>query len=102
MKYYFSKHDTMCYTKEYHIAEMIENNIPEMEVWEAKREHGTGMFWCMKYQDFGETIDSCGKQCDRYQPRNGKTGICKSHRMPYEQTDTMIVLKNPNNQEEAK
>ena len=93
MKYYFRKNDERCYTKEYHLDWMKDNELTEMEVYEAVPEHGTGMFTCAEFGEIGEVGEGCGKMCDMYQPRNGKNGICKSYRTPYGQTDKKITLK---------
>jgi hypothetical protein len=79
MKYYFSdmRDELRCYTMADHIEYMRENEIPEMTVNLAKIEFGTGYFFCREFQDIGEVGESCGKQCKKYIPRNGKNGRCK-------------------------
>lgn len=53
------------------------DNIESMELVRAKSDRGNGFFFCREYHEFGESSESCGKQCDGYSPRNGKNGICK-------------------------
>lgn len=61
----------------------------------ARREHGTGMFWCTEYGEFGETGDGCGKSCDAYSPRNGKNGSCRYSRVPMTGTGEKRTLSIP-------
>ena len=76
-KYYFRDDDELCYTIEGHKDIMRFNEEKEIEVFEAKIDRGLGYFYCHEYGEVGESGESCGKQCDGYSPRNGKSGICK-------------------------
>ena len=91
-KYYFQKDAEMCYTLQYHLDFMKENEIKEMEVFEAEIERGTGFFYCREFMQIGEIGEGCGKSCDKYSPRNGKSGICKHSGNVYEQTEKKKVL----------
>lgn len=93
MKLYFSNYEDTCTTIKVHKEYMQENGIKEMEVFEAKAEHGTGYFWCSEFQAIGELGQGCGKFCINYQPRNGRTGICRHYRLPYEQTDKKKIIR---------
>ena len=95
MKYYFSDmpDDLRCYTLAYHLNYMRENEIPEMMVHEAKIEFGTGYFFCREFQDVGEVGENCGKQCEKYQPRNYKSGRCKHSGNCYEKTNVTKMLR---------
>jgi len=91
-KYYFDKYcPEACFTKQYWIDYMHDNDIKEMEIVPAKVERGTGYFFCQEYQELGET-GTCGKTCDAYHPRNGKGGICKHYGYVYEIVDEVIKL----------
>ena len=92
-KLYFQDDDENCYNIQHHIDYMKENEIKEMKVFEAKPEHGTGMFFCKEYSEVGEVNGTCGKMCDKYMPRNGKSGICKYHGFVFEQTDKSKIIK---------
>lgn len=77
-KLYFSSIiEDMAYTKEYLIDEMKERELTAIEVNLVKRELETDYFYCHEFGDFGEVGESCGKICDKYSPRNGKSGCCK-------------------------
>jgi len=93
-KYYFRKDDENCYEIEAHFDYMQENEIREMEVFEAKREIGTGYFFCKAYLEVGEVDQNCGKlECEDYGPNNGKNGRCKHYGYVYEQTDKKRTLQ---------
>ena len=81
MKYYFKYSDSeVCYQRSYFDDEMTENELSEMEVYEAIPDRTTGCFWC-KVECFcgDDSRDTCGKQCRQYSPRNGKSGCCKHY-----------------------
>lgn len=93
-KYYFDESaetmGTLLYWKEY----MIENNLKELKLFEAKVDHGTGYFICTAFtvSEIGE-VGNCGaKFCDLYKPRNGKNGICNNYCFMYEQTDKVKIM----------
>jgi len=93
-KYYFGGHnDESCYSLQYHLEYMAENGIEEMIVFEAKIERGSGYFFCKHFFETGETREICGKLCELYKPRNGKSGICRHYGYVYEQTDKSKLLK---------
>ena len=81
-KYYFERSDSeMCYTKEYFQDLMADEGVEEIKVFHAIPDlFGGGIFWC-KSQSFcgDDTTDTCGKQCEDYDPKNGKSGCCKHH-----------------------
>ena len=96
MKYYFC-HDydesIRCYPLAFLQTYVNENEIPELRIVEAEIEIGTSYFYCKEYGEIGETGENCGKVCDKYAPRNGKNGRCKSHSNCYIPTDKVIILK---------
>lgn len=86
-KYYFRKDDELCYRESDIIDQMKEDDISELVVYEAKRELGTGSFFCLEYSEVMEVGESCGIVCEKYSPLNGKNGRCKHYGYVYEQTD---------------
>lgn len=92
-KLYFRFDDEICYPLSSHIQYMKDNQINHMEIFEAKIEHGTGMFFCKHFLAVGELNGTCGKMCEAYVPRNGIKGVCKHHGNVYEKTDKNKVLK---------
>jgi len=76
-KIYFKEIDSeMCYSLEYHIQEARIEGIKQIELFEAIPDNIKGMFWCREYSEVTET-GYCGKQCPSYNPRNGKSGMCR-------------------------
>jgi len=76
MKYYFQKDDNRCYPLKRHLNNMKENDIEEMVVFEAVRQTGSDYFYCKFFKEVGEVGEGCGKECEEYKPRNGKSGRC--------------------------
>lgn len=93
MKLYFSEYEehalNLSSWKEY----AKENNIKEMELFEAEVDYNTGYFWCDIFWEIGESGEGCGKMCEKYIPRNGKNGRCRFHKNTYSQTDKIKLLK---------
>ena len=96
MKLYFNEFDDeQCFKIDYHKDFMRDEGIKVMKLYEAKRETGTGYFYCTEYFSIGE-VGECGKICDGYVPNNGKNGRCRHYGYTYEQTDKIKILKlNP-------
>ena len=96
MKYYFcDQYDggERCYPISFYRAEMLEYDMRELELIEAKLETGTGHFYCQEFQEVGEVGEGCGKICDKYAPRNGKNGRCRHSSNCYVKTDKRQILK---------
>ena len=92
MKYYFSEEER-CYSLK-HIKEMMEeDNILEMDVFEAEIDYSGGHFYCREFGEVGEVGESCGKFCDKYSPRNGKNGRCRHSTNCYMPTDKIKHIK---------
>lgn len=73
--------------------EMRERGLTEAKVFEAKRCKAKDDFiYCEDLMDWCEKGE-CGKQCDSYEPRNGKNGCCKHLSYGYEPTDKTRIIK---------
>lgn len=81
MKYYFeTQNDEICYNLQGIKAIMQCEGEEEMEVYEAKNQEALGMFWCSYHQSIGDKeIDTCGKSCNAYKPRNKRSGCCSHY-----------------------
>lgn len=91
--YYFREGEDTCYKIEAHLQYMIENGITQMDIHLAARETNTPYFYCKHFQEVGEkTHGGCGKSCEAYKPKNGKSGACKHLGYTYEQTDKTFTL----------
>ena len=77
--YYFRTDDSeRCHPAEYFHSDMIEQGLTEMEVFEAIPEKVQGAIWCNAVDEVALREDyPCGKGCEDYEPRNGKSGCCK-------------------------
>jgi hypothetical protein len=73
---------------------MKENGLTEMDVFEAEIETDTGYFWCSEFDAITEKNDyTCGRWCEKYKPRNGKSGRCIFNKNCYDQTEIVKHLK---------
>lgn len=76
-KYYFaSVNDELCYPLSCHMDMAKYEGLSEIELYEAIPDKTSGMFFCRYFNAVGEN-GSCGKECMRYEPRNGKSGMCR-------------------------
>ena len=92
MKLYSFRNDADCYPIDYFKRYMEDNNLSELEVHEQESIKDSDYFYCKHFQEIGEK-GICGKQCQAYQPRNGKSGICKHTGYVYETTGKTVTLK---------
>jgi len=79
MKRYFENEDAEnCYPESYFQDEMRDNGLTEMTVIEAipMKSSETEYIYCEEVGDCGDKGE-CGRACDYYVPRNGKSGMCK-------------------------
>lgn len=87
-------------TRERHLEEMVELGIDERDVHPAGQ-IDKDFFWCkddggLYERHSGYLSESwldkpCGKGCSAYDPRNGKSGICKHWRHVYEPDYTQTI-----------
>lgn len=76
-KYYFEALDSeLCYTLDYHLDQAREQGLSRIELYEAVPEKVNGFFFCRAVNAVGED-GYCGSQCTDYEPRNGKSGMCR-------------------------
>ena len=82
-KYYFGDDQEHCYTLDYFIEQLDDVN-PEITVYPAKILIGEDVYYCKEFGEVGEVGDGCGKDCNKYEPRNGKNGRCRYSNNCYE------------------
>ncbi|MGI9535131.1 MAG: hypothetical protein ACR2NW_09280 [Thermodesulfobacteriota bacterium] len=94
-QYYFkSKEAELCYTLEYSKGIMEIEEREEMMLYKAKKQDVEGMFWCKEYEMPGEKNEFCGRECQGYKPRNGKSGICTHYSTRFfEPSDEIKILR---------
>lgn len=76
-KFYFrTEDDQWCYSLKEHLADAKDEGLTEIELFEAVPENVDGMFLCRAVDEYAEE-GYCGKLCEKYAPKNGKSGMCK-------------------------
>ncbi len=97
-KMYFEEIDgEFCYTEE-RIKERTNSDLKEIDVFEAYKlpvkYRDKGIFWC-KTEGFcgDDSQDTCGKQCNNYEPRNGVSGCCKAYTTALYYAGDKVTLK---------
>jgi len=99
MKLYFEgENEEHCYSLDAVKAHMEIYGWEEMELYEAKRQEADGFFYCRYYFNIGERDNGeCGKHCDGYTPRNGKSGCCTHYSLKlYEPGKKVVLVRNRN------
>lgn len=97
-KMYFEDIDSeSCYTKDYFL-EQFDSDDSEIEVYEAYKlpvkDRIKGVFWCRTEAFCGDdSKDTCGKQCNNYEPRNGVSGCCKAYTTSLYYAGEKVTLK---------
>jgi len=96
-KLYFRDGEDTCKELPDIIDEMEEEGITELDVFRAVVERGTGYFFCTIIDECMDSSDKpCSKRsCSYYQPRNGKSGICKNYGYVYEYGKKETIRINP-------
>ena len=67
----------------YPLAHFNETLQRPFELAEAVPLQNTDFFFCKSVSEAGEK-GNCGKFCSDYEPRNGKSGICRHYGKVYE------------------
>ena len=93
--FYFNADETdpeMCYPLSYWQNYAKEHETP-VHLVEAVIVTGSDFFFCKAYFEAGLKSESeCGKDCEGYEPRNGRNGRCKHSAHCYEQGEKRINL----------
>lgn len=92
---YFEATDSvMAYDLAYHREAMEMDGEEERVLHLARPVKIEGMLWCRWYGDSMEKGD-CGTHCKHYDPRNGKSGMCKLQGQFYEPDVTVTKIIRP-------
>lgn len=86
MKLYFSNIDgELCYPLEHHLEEAIGEGLDTITLHEAEKLKDNDIRWCgVDEFVFDRSSDNpCGRDCNGYDPTNGKSGRCKHLRYTY-------------------
>ena len=91
--YYIDKSDEFCWDIKFIKRKMQIEGYTELTVYEAKPERIEDVFFCREFGEWGDKGE-CGKSCDKYSPRNKKSGCCKHYsNISYEATDKTKIIK---------
>lgn len=91
-KYFFLTKDAQsCYTKDWIVDQIRAQGFDELKVFTAQRETNVPYFFCSYFGETGEVGEGCGKECSAYDPRNGKSGICKHYRNCYTPDKEVLI-----------
>jgi len=93
---YFEDIDSnICRSEEYFQNIMKRDGLQEMKVLEAFPYREEGLFWCYIAHEVADKSDQpCGKECNHYEPRNGKSGCCKHYtRQFYHHGDEVTLAR---------
>lgn len=86
--------DEQCFTLSALKEMAADEGLTEIRVYIAKPMIGGGLYWCKIHHECGEVSDGdCGKSCDQYSPRNGKSGRCRHSGWCYEPVGERITVK---------
>ncbi len=88
---FFTRESENCTTLDTIVDEMRYLHSTKCEVTLAKRTPNQDYMYCRLYQEVGEK-GNCGKFCNGYKPRNGKSGACVSLGSLYEPTDQVFTV----------
>ena len=92
MYYFNSINGKFCYELKYWEAQ-LSKEIPEITLYEAKREIGSDWAFCTEYNEAVEVKQGCGKDCSYYKPRNGKNGRCRFSQHIYSVTKKTKTIR---------
>ena len=91
IKFYFRNADAeLCYQKKYWLSEMKDEGLKELEVYEARPIKDDNFFFCKAVEECGEK-GNCGRECEDYEPRNGKSGCCRHVGKLYEAGEKVLL-----------
>jgi hypothetical protein len=80
--FFGSEHEEMCYGINHFTDSMNEGE--SLIILKAVPCNHSDVFWCKEFTEMMEKNQGgCGKSCEYYEPRNGRSGCCKSHSHVY-------------------
>lgn len=90
-QFYFRREDSeRCYTLDKHIEDAKEEGLTEIDLYIAVPQNVPDFIFCHAVDECGEKGE-CGRCCADYQPRNGKSGICKHQGKLYEPSEKVTI-----------
>lgn len=89
--YFRTEDDERCYPLDYHLTDAKDEGLTEIELFESIPIRVDGMFWCKAVDEYGED-GICGRQCEQYEPKNGKSGMCR-HKGHFYEHGNKVMFK---------
>jgi hypothetical protein len=92
--YVTSEMDYSCYLLSWHLEGARNEGDTTITLLECEPVKLPGIGWCREHENIIEKSDRlCGRECDKYAPRNSRSGICK-HYTPttYEPNGVKVVF----------
>ena len=90
--FYNDGYQDHCHTLDYFIDISLEQKAT-FPIVGAKIMFGEDFFYCAEFGEVGLKEDSeCGFSCKKYEPRNGKSGICKHNKNCYEPNGNIYII----------
>ena len=93
--YFRNIDDEFCYPLQKHLDDAKEEGLETIELYEAIPDDSIkGFFFCNHFVMVCEKEkDTCGRICEGYAPRNGKSGMCKHQKKTMECSDEKKSFK---------
>jgi hypothetical protein len=83
-----------CFPLKYWKNKIKEDKLESLVLYKAELDTKSWHFYCTQFGSVGSVGEGCGKECEKYSPRNGKSGRCRFSNNCYLETDKKIVLTN--------
>lgn len=91
MKYYMCDESEYVFPLAFFKTQLIEEGEEQIKLFEVKRQYGDGNMWCHRAECIVKKGD-CGKDCESYQPCNGKSGRCRNLENGFMKTGKELIL----------
>lgn len=88
------------YPLAYHLEVLLQDALTHVRLYPAVMQKGTGDFWCTEHDFVGNSrmvssdYDRCGRACNEYEPRNGKSGRCRHSAPVYDTAPAVLLLRD--------
>ena len=69
---------------------MRDNEVNELKAFKAVPTSDPYYMYCTRFDEIGEK-GNCGKFCEAYAPRNGKSGACRHLGKLYDEGEEVII-----------
>jgi hypothetical protein len=93
-KLFFNEdYDENFHTIDYFKEILTTHNLESIVLHKGKVEYGTDYFYCAEAMEVGMKDDpGCGRDCEWYEPCNGKSGRCRHNKNCYTETGEIFKL----------